>query len=83
MWINIRALESIVFSCRLILIVNHDLLADYGSWPLCDESARSSRMSFHELAFDDLSNRPRAEEQVALTIASVERLILPTSIPKT
>lgn len=62
---------------------SHDLLPDYGSCPLCDESARSSRTSSHEFAFDDLSNKPRAEEHVALTIASVERLILPTSISKT
>ncbi|KAG5584682.1 hypothetical protein H5410_045116 [Solanum commersonii] len=64
------------------LIVNHNLLADSASCPLCDESARSNQMSFHELVFDELSNKPGAEEQVALTIASVERLILPTSIPE-
>jgi len=39
--------------------------------------------STHEHKLEDFSNKPSAAEHVALTTASGDRLIFPTSIPKT
>jgi hypothetical protein len=58
-------------------------LGDSDSCALRLESVRSSRSTFHESGLEDFSNKPRAEELVALTIASAERLSFPTKIPNT
>ena len=50
---------------------------------LLAESARSIRAVRHDSEFEDFNNKPKADEQVALTIASPDRLILPTNRPKT
>lgn len=53
-------------------------------WPsLLFDSARSSLAAFHEIEFVDFNSKPSAEEQVALTTASADRLILPTNLPNT
>lgn len=58
-------------------------LGDSESWVLRLESVRSSWSTPHESGLEDFSNKPRAEEHVALTIASAERLNFPTKIPNT
>lgn len=47
------------------------------------DSTRSSRTALHESELGDFSNKPNAEEHVALTIASTERLDFPTNTPNT
>lgn len=53
--------------------------------PFITETKRlcKSVEGYHTVCLPDLSNRPSAEEQVALTTASGDRLSFPTNIPNT
>lgn len=68
-------------SRRPFQLLIYSYSSTHESWSL--PVSRSTQEAFHDIDFEDFNNKPRAEEHVALTLASDDLLILPTNVPNT